>query len=122
MKNKRIILVIILVILDILLGLILFFRINQSEQNISKVKDTTQVTKQELTSIPSKQELINIAEELAQKEGINLDEYQEPKIEYDTNERQWRFYYEVKPPVYPGGCFEILIDEDTKEAKILYCE
>jgi len=112
MKNKIAISVIIFLCFA-LAGIFLFFKLNQTAQNIPQANNSAQ---------PINQELIGIAEELSQKEGINLDKYQDPEIKYDANEKQWQFYYEVKPPVYPGGCFEILIDENTKVARILYCE
>ena len=64
-------------------------------------------------------QVVSIANNLAQKEGYNLEEYQQPKVKYDALEREWRISYLIKPPISPGRFFTVMVNDVTQESWII---
>ena len=67
----------------------------------------------------NQKEATQTAVAVAQKAGYRLDEYQSPTVVFDSKERGWRFYFDHKPPGFPGGYIRVFIDDKTGDGKLL---
>ena len=55
-----------------------------------------------------------IVTNLVRQKGVPLEDYQQPRMEFDAARRQWSFLYVLKPPGYPGGHFMVTVDKKGK--------
>ncbi len=62
---------------------------------------------------------IRIAKEIAEKEGYNLSEYQDPVVRYDQSNREWWVHFDMFPPAPVGGDFGVLIDCQHNQITLL---
>ena len=65
------------------------------------------------------EQALEIATTVAQKAGNHLEEYQAPRVIFDSDERKWSVYWDMKPPEPPGGYIRILVDDKTADARLL---
>jgi hypothetical protein len=49
-----------------------------------------------------------------EQQGINLDIFAPPDIQYARTSREWFFVYNGKPPYVPGGQFYVSVDATGK--------
>lgn len=74
------------------------------------------------------EEVKNVADVYAQKEGYNLAEFQQPTLKYDWIAREWTLFYEQIPVTdpeagqllwAPGKHFIVFVDDRTGQVKHL---
>jgi len=60
-----------------------------------------------------------MARHVAEQKCMPLDYFLAPVIRFDSFIGEWRVLYERKPPGMPGGFFEILINDTTKNTEFI---
>jgi hypothetical protein len=65
------------------------------------------------------EEVTKTAVAVANKAGYRLDEYQSPKVRFDSKEMRWSIYFDHKQPGFPGGYISIWVDDKTGEGTML---
>ena len=70
----------------------------------------------------TKPELTRIATALAQQEGYQMGQFQEPRFEWDSRDRLWTLWFLRKPPVVTGGFFTVRVLDNTGDAYFLHRE
>src|SRR4051812_21605607 len=58
--------------------------------------------------------VMEIAERLAAREGVPIQDYQPPTIRFDSATEEWWLWYDLKPPGRPGGHFGVRVYDKTK--------
>jgi hypothetical protein len=67
----------------------------------------------------TQKDVIQTAEAVAQKAGNKLDEYQPPKVHFDSNEMRWSVYFDHKPPGFPGGYICVFVDDKSGDGRLI---
>ena len=65
------------------------------------------------------EEATKTAVAVAQKAGYRLDDYQSPKVSFDSKEMRWSIFFDHKPPGFPGGYISIWVDDKTGAGTLL---
>ena len=65
------------------------------------------------------EEVTKTAVAVAQKAGYRLDDYQSPKMMFDSKRMGWSIFFDRKPPGVPGGYISIWVDDKTGAGTIL---
>ena len=61
----------------------------------------------------------SVADEVAQGKGIKLADYVLTTGQFDARKKGWQFFYNHKPPGFPGGHFSVLVDDETQAAQFI---
>ena len=59
----------------------------------------------------SKEKAMALAKAVTEEKKINLDLFEAPKVRFDSDSKEWRISYAMKPPVKPGGHFMVTVNE-----------
>jgi hypothetical protein len=72
----------------------------------------------------ARNEAIQLAEEKAKSEGIDLLKYNMTGCHYAFlhKDHTWSVFFEMKPPTPPGGHFIVTVDDRTKTTTLMYGE
>jgi len=61
----------------------------------------------------TKPEVEQIAVAVAQKAGEHLEDYQAPRVSFDSRQQKWFVMFDQKPPGVPGGYVFISVDDKS---------
>ena len=102
MKNRIVVIVILLGALPAVIGCAADKRENGHETKLTKA------------------EVLRIAEVTAKSEGYDVRKYNMTGCHYEFTRKDhtWTVFYELKPPTPPGGHFLVWIDDQTKKATL----
>ncbi len=59
----------------------------------------------------SKEKAMALAKAVTEEKKINLELFEAPKVRFDSDSKEWRISYAMKPPIKPGGHFMVTVNE-----------